>query len=65
MKTANNSFFASFAVNTPLYKIDEFVNKFREETDKKYKFHVDIKLSKDGHQVFISNSKVNIIDENV
>ena len=57
MKTINNSFFASFASNTPLYKIDEFVNKFRKETDKKYKFHVDVKLSKDGNKVFISNSK--------
>ena len=62
MKTINNSFFASFASNTPLYKIDEFVNKFRKETDKKYKFHVDVKLSKDGHKVFISNSKKTSIE---
>ena len=55
MKNKDNSFFASFASNTPLYKVDEFVNNFRRRTNKKYKFHVDVKLSRDGHEVFISN----------
>jgi hypothetical protein len=31
MKVKDNSFFASFKTNTPLYKIDEFVNGFRKK----------------------------------
>ena len=54
LNNTNKFFFASFNINTPLYKIDEFVNKFREETNKKYEFFVDVKLSKSGHKVFIA-----------
>jgi len=53
MKVKDMSFFASFKTNTPLYKIDEFVNKYRKNTNKRQKFYVDVKLSKDGHQVFL------------
>ena len=54
LNNTNKFFFASFNINTPLYKIDEFVNKFREETNKKYEFFVDVKLSKSGNKVFIA-----------
>ena len=63
MKVKEISFFASFKTNTPLYKIDEFVNKYRLETDNNYEFYVDVKLSQDGHKVFISNSKDDFILE--
>lgn len=53
MKIKDKSFFASFNIDTPLYKIDEFVNKYRKNTNKRQKFYVDVKLSKDGHQVFL------------
>ena len=34
MKNKDNSFFASFTPNTPLYKLDEFVNGFRKKNSK-------------------------------
>ena len=45
MKNKDNSFFASFTANTPLYKLDEFVNGFRKKTvNKAVKSNVSTQL---------------------
>ena len=42
-----------FDKNTTLYEVDQFVDKFRKETDKKDEFVIDLNLSKTGHKVFL------------
>ena len=45
---------AKFNKDTPLYKIDEFVNKFRDNRNKVF---IDVKLSHKEHIVAISKPK--------
>ena len=46
-----------FDKNTTLWEIDQFVDKFRKETDKKDEFVVDVNLSKTGHRVFLAKHR--------
>ena len=46
-----------FDKNTTLYEVDQFVDKFRKETDKKDEFVVDVNLSKTGHRVFLAKHR--------
>ena len=46
-------FCAVFDRSTTLWEIDQFVDKFRKETDKKDEFVLDLNLSKTGHKVFL------------
>jgi len=46
-----------FDRNTTLYEVDQFVDKFRKETDKKDEFVVDVNLSKTGHKVFLAKHR--------
>ena len=48
------SFCAVFDSSTTLSEIDQFVDKFRKETDKKDEFVLDLNLSKTGHKVFLA-----------
>ena len=60
MKKTNKkigAFCAVFDRNTTLCEIDQFVNKFRKETDKKDEFVVDVNLSKTGHKVFLAKHR--------
>ena len=59
MKKTNKkigAFCAVFDRRTRLYEVDQFVDKFRKETDKKDEFVVDLNLSKTGHRVFFSET---------
>ena len=40
--------------STTLWEIDQFVDKFRKETDKKDELVVDLDLFKTGHRVFLA-----------
>ena len=51
------AFFAVFAKSTTLWEIDQFVDKFRKETDKKDEFVLDLNLSKTGHKVFLAKHR--------
>ena len=51
------SFFAVFDRSTTLYEVDQFVDKFRKETDKKDEFVIDLNLSKNGHRVFLAKQR--------
>ena len=56
MKKTNKkigAFCAVFDRSTRLYEIDQFVDKFRKETDKKDELVIDLNLSKTGHRVFL------------
>ena len=44
----------AFNKNTTLCEVDQFVDKFRKETDSKDEFVVDVNLSKTGHRVFLA-----------
>ena len=62
MKKTNKmigSLCAVFNRNTTLYEVDQFVDKFRKETDKKDEFIIDLNLSKTGrgHKVFFAKHK--------
>ena len=60
MKKTNKkigAFCAVFDRSTRLYEIDQFVDKFRKETDKKDEFVVDLNLSKTGHRVFLAKRR--------
>ena len=48
------AFCAVFDRSTRLYEIDQFVDKFRKETDKKDEFVIDLNLSKTGSKVFLA-----------
>ena len=57
MKKTNKKTRALFAVfdeSTTLWEIDQFVDKFRQETDKKDEFVIDLNLSKTGSKVFLA-----------
>ena len=51
------SFCAVFDSSTTLSEIDQFVDKFRKETDKKDEFVLDLNLSKTGHKVFLAKHR--------
>ena len=51
------SFCAVFDSSTTLSEIDQFVDKFRKETDKKDEFVIDLNLSKTGHRVFLAKHR--------
>ena len=51
------SFCAVFDRNTTLCEVDQFVDKFRKETDSKDEFVVDVNLSKTGHRVFLAKHR--------
>ena len=46
-----------FDRSTTLCEVDQFVDKFRKETDKKDEFVVDVNLSKTGHKVFLAKHR--------
>ena len=46
MKKNTGTFCAVFDESTTLWEIDQFVDKFRQETDKKDEFVIDLNLSK-------------------
>ena len=57
MKKTNKKTRALFAVfdeSTTLYEVDQFIEKFRKETDKKDEFVIDLNLSKTGTKVFLA-----------
>ena len=57
MKKINKKTRALFAVfdeSTTLWEIDQFVDKFRQETDSKDEFVIDLNLSKTGSKVFLA-----------
>ena len=51
------AFCAVFDRRTRLYEIDQFVDKFRKETDKKDELVIDLNLSKTGHKVFLAKHR--------
>ena len=51
------AFCAVFDRSTRLYEVDQFVDKFRKETDKKDEFVIDLNLSKTGHRVFLAKHR--------
>ena len=51
------AFCAVFDRSTRLYEIDQFVDKFRKETDKKDELVIDLNLSKTGHRVFLAKRR--------
>ena len=60
MKKTNKktgAFCAVFDRSTRLYEIDQFVDKFRKETDKKDELVIDLNLSKTGHKVFLAKRR--------
>ncbi len=60
MKKTNKKTRALFAVfdeSTTLYEVDQFIEKFRKETDKKDEFVIDLNLSKTGHRVFLAKHR--------
>ena len=48
------TFCAVFDESTTLWEIDQFVDKFRKETDKKDELVVDLDLFKTVHRVFLA-----------
>ena len=48
------AFCAVFDESIGLCEIDQFVDKFRKETDKKDEFVLDLNLSKTGTKVFLA-----------
>ena len=58
-KTNKNTrtFCAVFDESTTLCEVDQFVDKFRKETDKKDEFVIDLNLSKNGHRVFLAKHR--------
>ena len=48
------AFCAVFDESATLWEIDQFVDKFRKETDKKDEFVIDLNLSKTGTKVFLA-----------
>ena len=49
-----SALFVVFDRNTRLYEVDQFVDKFRSETDKKDELVMDLNLSKTVHRVFLA-----------
>jgi len=48
------AFCAVFDRSTTLWEIDQFVDKFRQETDKKDEFVIDLDITKMGTKVFLA-----------
>ena len=46
-----------FDRSTTLYEVDQFVDKFRKETDKKDDLVIDLNLSRTGHKVFLAKHR--------
>ena len=60
MKKTNKktgAFCAVFDRSTRLYEVDQFVDKFRRETDKKDELVMDLNLSKTSHKVFLAKRR--------
>ena len=60
MKKTNKKTRALFAVfdeSTTLYEVDQFIERFRKETDKKDEFVIDLNVSKTGHRVFLAKHR--------
>ena len=60
MKKTNKKTRALFAVfdrSTTLYEVDQFIEKFRKETDKEDEFVIDLNVSKTGHRVFLAKRR--------
>ena len=60
MKKTNKktrTLFAVFDESTTLYEVDQFIEKFRKETDKKDEFVIDLNVSKTGHRVFLAKHR--------
>ena len=60
MKKTNKktgTLFAVFDESTTLYEVDQFIEKFRKETDKKDEFVIDLNVSKTGHKVFLAKHR--------
>tara|TARA_Y100000310_G_C19963681_1_gene482326 strand:- start:187 stop:387 length:201 start_codon:yes stop_codon:yes gene_type:complete len=53
----SRAFSAYFHSSTRLWEIDQFVDKFRKETDKKDEFSIDLKFSEMGTKVFFVKQK--------
>ena len=51
------TFCAVFDSGTTLWEIDQFVDKFRQETDSKDEFVIDLNLSKTGTKVFLAKHR--------
>jgi hypothetical protein len=51
------TFCAVFDRRTRLYEVDQFVDKFRSETDKKDELVMDLNLSKTSHKVFLAKHR--------
>ena len=51
------TFCAVFDMSTTLYGLDQFVDKFRSETDKKDELVMDLNLSKTSHKVFLAKHR--------
>ena len=51
------TFCAVFDRSTRLYEVDQFVDKFRRETDKKDELVMDLNLSKTSHKVFLAKHR--------
>ena len=52
-----SAFFVVFDRNTRLYEVDQFIEKFRKETDKEDEFVIDLNVSKTGHRVFLAKHR--------
>ena len=48
------TFCVVFDRSTTLWEIDQFVDKFRKETNSKDEFVIDLNLSKTGTKVFLA-----------
>ena len=53
----SGAFCAVFDRSATLWEIDQFVDKFRKETDKKDEFVIDLNLSKTGSKVFLAKHR--------
>ena len=57
MKKNTRTFCAAFDSSTTLYEVDQFVDKFRQETDSKDEFIIDLKISNNGTKVFLAKHR--------
>jgi len=48
------TFCAVFDRSTTLWEVDQFVDKFRQETDSKDEFIIDLDITKMGTKVFVA-----------
>ena len=53
----SETFFAVFDRSTTLWEIDQFVDKFRQETDSKDEFIIDLDITKMGTKVFLAKHR--------